>query len=203
MRNGFKFDGPLTDGVQYLSRQEESEARTAMMQEEEMRSKIADMELKKEDETLIEHIRTSVRSWQSLPKEQQQDFLNIPGEMPGIPSTLNRYQIRLTHQIVRNEYPGLKTTGMGHFVQVTNPTEDQQASAKLIIAQARENDIGKAVGFRWLMEALFGGNITNMPAELFVAGSPGVDMKNQSPKLFLSDLQERLRNKRRGLVGHN
>ena len=145
-RNGFKFELPIASGVQYLSRSEERTARQNMANEEEVRSKLADMDLKPEDNILIQHIRSSVRKWQLLPKEKQQEYINIPMDEQGVSQQLSRYQVRLTHQIVRNEYPNLKTIGMGHFVQVTNPTEEQQASQKLALAESREKDLAKAIG---------------------------------------------------------
>ena len=160
------------------------------------------MDLKPEDDTLILHIRSSVRKWQAEPKEKQEEYLNIPEEESGIPH-LSRYQVRLTHQIVRNDYPNLKTTGMGHFVQITNPTEQQQASQKLALVESREKDIARAVGFRWLIEGITGGNILNIPDEYIVAGLPTIQLKGRSPKEFLQTLQQKLKARPRILVGHN
>ncbi|RMD42250.1 hypothetical protein DV735_g2877, partial [Chaetothyriales sp. CBS 134920] len=205
-RNGFSFDRPISSGVQYLSRSEEHLARRNMISDEESRNKIGDMDLKPEDDALIQHIRSELRSWQAQGKKSQDGFVNIPAESPGtvgIPAKLNRYQVRLTHQIVRNEYPGLKTVGMGHFVQVTNPTKEQQASQKLAAVETRENEIAKAIGFRWLIEGIVGGSILGLPAEYVVAGLPRVKLKGQSPEEYLHKLQERLRSRPRVLVGHN
>ncbi len=173
-----------------------------MIQDDEFRSNLKDMVLKKDDDALINHIRSSVSEWQSRPKHEQEEYLNVPGEADGVPTVLNNYQMRLTHQIVRNEYPSLKTVGMKHFVQVTNPTEDQQASEKLVKAQEREKKIADAVGFRWLMEAIFAGNITGMPDSFIGYGLP-YDLKGVTPKEFLHQLQEKLRTRRRVIVGHN
>ena len=200
--HGFKFDLPITQGVQYLSRKEESEARANMIEGDESRSKIKDMVLKEEHDALINHIRSSVKQWQSQSKDQQEAYLNIPGEDEGVPTILNNYQMRLTHQIVRNEYPNLKTVGMKHFVQVTNPTEDQQESEKLVKAQEREKKIADAIGFRWLIEAIFAGNITGMPDSYIGYGLP-YDLNGLTPKEYMHQLQEKLRTRRRILVGHN
>ncbi|RMZ89603.1 hypothetical protein DV736_g3164, partial [Chaetothyriales sp. CBS 134916] len=206
-RNGFKFDEPINSGVPYLSRSEEQLARRNMISEEESHGKIGDMDLKAEDDVLVQHIRSELQRWQAQAKEGQEEFVNIPGsEGPGalgIPPKLNRYQVRLTHQIVRNEYPGLKTVGMGHFVQVTNPTEEQQASQKLAVAEARESEITKAIGLRWLIEGIAGGSILDLPGEYLVAGLSRVKRNDLSPRDYLHCLQEKLRSRRRILVGHN
>jgi poly(A)-specific ribonuclease len=174
-----------------------------MIQEEEARSRIADMELKPEDDALIHHIRSSVTQWQAQPKEQQEAYLNIPGEADGVPHALNGYQIRLTHQVVRKEYPNLKTVSMKHFVQITNPTAEQQASEKLLRTQQREKQIMEAVGFRWLMEAIFAGNISGLPNAYIVNGLSSRELNGKSPKEFIYTLQEKLRSRRRIMVGHN
>ena len=201
-RSGFKFDLPITQGVHYLSRKEEQEARTTITKHDEKQNEIEDMVLKPEDDALVNHIRSAVQQWQSQPVEHQEDYLNIPGEVEGVPSVLSKYQMRLTHQVVRKEYPKLKTAGMKHFIQVTNPNEEQQESEKLHKAQQRERRIADAVGFRWLMEAIFGGNITEMPDSYVGHGLPD-DLNGLTPDEFLDQLQDKLRKKRRILVGHN
>ena len=173
-----------------------------MIADDELRSNIRDMTLKKEDDALIHHIRSSVKEWQSQPKDQQEEYLNIPAEVDGVPTILNNYQMRLTHQIVRNEYPNLKTVGMKHFIQVTNPTVDQQASEKLVKTQEREKKLADAVGFRWLMEAIFAGNITGIPDSYIGYGLPD-NLKGLTAKEFTHQLQQKLRCRRRVVVGHN
>ena len=174
-----------------------------MVQEEESRSKMADMELKAEDNALVDHIRTAVSKWQAQPKHQQEEFLNIPVEGSNFPQTLNRYQVRLVHQIVRNEHANLKTQGLGHFVQITNPTAEQQTSSKQFATQQRENDIARAIGFRWVIEAMTGGNISGIPNDWLISGLAGVDVNDKSPHAFVTGLQEKLRSRRRVVVGHN
>lgn len=204
MRNNFDMLKPLTQGVHYLSRQEEDEMRKKMIEDEQLRSKIPDMKLQEDDSVLVEHIKKSVKDWQALPKDEQEPYLNIPAENAEepIPSTLTRYQVRLTHQTVRNEYPNLKTQGMGHFVQVTNPTSKQQANEKDIRAKNRELEIAKAVGFRWILEAIMGGDISNIPHYYVVAGHPPEEVPKDVDG-FLNELQTKLKSQVRAVVGHN
>lgn len=204
MRNGFSIDRPILEGVHYLSRQEESDVRRKLAEDDRTRSNVPDMTLKADDSVLVEHIKQSVKEWQSLPKEKQDEYLNIPAEnaKSPIPSVLNRYQVRLTHQTVRNEYPKLKTQGMGHFVQITNPTPEQQANEKEIREQMRERDIANAIGFRWIIEAIIGGDLSKMPHHYVQAGFPEGKAPKDIPG-FLEELQRKLKSQRRALVGHN
>jgi poly(A)-specific ribonuclease len=204
MRNGFSVDRPLTQGVHYLSRQEEQQVRQKLIEDDKARSNLPDMILKEDDSALVDHIKLLVNDWQSLPKEQQTQYLNIPAEdaKDHIPSVLNRYQVRLTHQTVRNEYPKLKTQGMGHFVQITNPTADQQANEKEMREQAREREIQNAIGFRWIIEAILGGDLSKMPHYYVQAAFPD----GKAPKdiqHFLDTLQRKAQSRIGALVGHN
>ncbi|EXJ61561.1 hypothetical protein A1O7_01989 [Cladophialophora yegresii CBS 114405] len=204
MRNGFDMDKPFTQGVHYLSRQEEAQVRSKLVEEEQVRSRIPDMQLKDDDSFLVDHIKKSVNDWQALPKEEQEPYLNIPAEdaKEPVPSTLNRYQVRLTHQTIRNEYPNLKTQGMGQFVQITNPTSEQQANEKEVREQRRELEIANAVGFRWVLEAIMGGDISKLPHHYVVAAHSPED-KPKDVQGFLDNLQKDLKGQTRALVGHN
>lgn len=204
MKNGFDINLPLTSGVHYLSRQEEDQVRRKMIEDDEVRSKIPDMVLKDEDTIVVDYIKKSINDWQALSKGKQEAYLNLPSEnvKDPIPSVFNRYQIRLTHQIVRSEYPGLKTHGMGHFVQITNPTDKQQANEKELKEQYRERDIANAVGFRWILEAIMGGDITKLPHYYVRSAFDDSDCPKDIDA-FLRGLQKKLRGQKRAIVGHN
>ncbi|KAK5197674.1 hypothetical protein LTR92_001916 [Exophiala xenobiotica] len=204
IRNGFNIERPFSDGVHYLSREEEQQVRQKLSEDDKVKSNLPDMILKDEDSVLVDHIKQSVNEWQSLPTEQQENYLNIPAEdaKDPIPSELSRYQVRLTHQIVRSEWPKLKTRGMGHFVQITKPTDEQQATYRDIRAQNREREIAHAVGFRWGIEAIMGGDISRLPHYYVEAAFP----EGQAPKDiqgFLNQLQQDLQRGTRAFVGHN
>lgn len=195
---------PFTQGVHYLSRQEEEQFRRKLIEQDQVRSNLPDMQPHDDDSFLIDHIKQSVKDWQALPKDDQESYLNIPAEdaKTPIPSTLTRYQVRLTHQTVRNEYPNLKTQGMGHFVQITNPTSEQQANQKDIREQGRELKIANAIGFRWVLEAIMGGDLSKLPHYYVVAGHPP-EKAPEDVQGFLSELQGKQKGQSRIVVGHN
>lgn len=204
MRNGFNMETPFTQGVHYLSRQEEQQVRDKLADDDKKRSKIPDMILKDDDIVLVDYIKKSINDWQATSKDDQESFLNIPAEgvKDPLPSTLNRYQIRLTHQVVRNEYPKLKTHSMGHFVQVTNPTAEQQANQEEIKLRNREREVGNAIGFRWILEAIIGGDISGLP-HYYVRSAFEEGEAPEDCDAFIRDLQAQLRNQTRAIVGHN
>lgn len=79
------------------------------------------------------------------------DFLNISTAS----QTLNGYQRRLVHQVVRSTFPNLTTLGKGTFVQVIK--QDPAADAlKRTERRARfDKDLQRAIGLRHLIDALF------------------------------------------------
>jgi len=202
-KNGFDFGRQMTHGVPYLSVQEEQRARDKMTAD----SRRDDMVLKEDDHILVRHIRDSIARWQAQPKERQEDYLNIPhGQPSGIPDELNGYQRRLVHQIVQNEFPAMKTQGMGHFIQITNPTSAQQASQKTLEAEYRERDLARAIGFRWIIDGIMGRDLSKLPDDYLLPALPRTvsAAEGEKPvKAFLGDLNSKLRSRRKVLVGHN
>jgi len=175
-----------------------------MIDDEEARSNLPDMILKDEEAVLVDYIKQSINDWLALPKDDQEGYLNLPGEgvKDPIASTFNRYQIRLVHQIVRNEYPKLKTQGMGHFVQVTKPSAEKQPNERELKAEARERDIANAVGFRWILEAIMGGDISRLPHS-YVRSAFNEGEEPKDCDAFIKNLQAQLRSQSRAIVGHN
>ena len=74
--------------------------------------------------------------------EKQKEYLNIPNNNAkhSLGDELNSYQRRLVHQVVQNEYPGLKTKGMGHFVAIENLSADKQVSMKQLEEESDANE---------------------------------------------------------------
>jgi poly(A)-specific ribonuclease len=213
VRNGFNFDRPYTYGVPYLSRKDEQDIRAAWLSRDLEKAALDDMPIKEDDTILIEHLRASIKRWQREPAVSRESYLNIPNTSEGgvqymaAPKTLNRYQIRLVHQIIRSEYPKLKTAGKGHFVQITPLDDTKEISEKLQQARNRDREISKAIEFRWLIEAICGGDISRMPSEYFTNALPSdvmsADDQEAARKRFIYDLQWKLKTRRRVLVGHN
>ena len=213
LRNGFHFDRPYTYGVPYLSRKDEVDINAAWIAIDKQKAALADMPIKGEDAVLVDYVRASIEKWQKQPPLTRESYLNIPDTSDGgvryaaASQILNRYQIRLVHQIVRNEYPVLKTTGKGHFIQITPFDDVRDMNERLQQARYRERDILRAIEFRWLIEAISGGDITRMPSEYFInALSSGVkptDGEDGALRKFVDGLQQRLNSRRRILIGHN
>lgn len=212
LKNKFRFDLPFSEGVTYLSRKEEAQIRTSWAARYAEKGAIEDMILKTDDKPLIDHIHISVKKWLSYPLVEREDYLNIPRTTPesprvrNIPNTLNRYQIRLTHQIIRRDYPNLKTLGRDGFVRVMVRNEREDVEEKLRQERYREQVVLRAIEFRWLIEALCGGNVSNIPEQCFLAALPSKlkPSNDEAPyRQLVENLQQKLSTRRRVLFGHN
>lgn len=168
-----------------------------MIANEQKRSQ-AQLKLKSEDLPLVELSHGLVRAWLAELDSERAQYLNIPDPDNKTITVLNGYQKRVVHQTVQNNYPLLRTQGMPHFVRVWMPSKEEQEEVK----NARKRVIARAVGFRWIMEAIFAGDLSGMPLD-YVYNNLHLIPANVEPQQFVSMLQEKLKMKRRVLVGHN
>ncbi|ERF71243.1 hypothetical protein EPUS_08161 [Endocarpon pusillum Z07020] len=212
LKNKFRFDLPFSEGIMYLSRKEERQIRASWAVRDAEREALEDMTLKADDKPLVDHIHLSVQKWLSQPLVDREDYLNIPHtteEKPRIkhiPAVLNRYQVRVTHQVIRKDYAHLKTLGRDGFVRITLRNEKEDAEQKLRQERYREQDVVQAIEFRWIIEALCGGDISKIPERCFLANilndkNPSND--DASRKQYIEELQRKLSTRRRVLFGHN
>lgn len=141
--------------------------------------------------------------------QKREDWLNIPpprtidvasGE---VPPGLSGIQRRLVHQLIHIEYPTLTSRGAPTFIQIQMRNEEfeqKSSEAKLIAKKQRIRD---HIGFRWVVEALVGGNLDGLGPEAF---GP-LRMKLKNPKFSVQQLSEQvkgqLKKNRPVLVGHN
>lgn len=103
--------------------------------------------------------------------------------------------------MVKNEYPSLKSRGMADCIQI-----EQRNGGAMHYSQRMEESrlrIRKHVGFRWIVEALVGGDLSDLEPSSFEpllgeARDPSIDAKVLMEQLF-----SRLKENRPILVGHN
>lgn len=122
--------------------------------------------------------------------------------MPG--KTLNNMQKWLIHQLVSAEYPGLTSRSKSSFVQIDkcDPERDKRIlEARLKHQRAR---VRQHVGFRWIAEALAGGDLTGLDPGVFNKKSTAnVIGQALSLQELPAKLQQRLKENRPVIVGHN
>ncbi|KAF4177482.1 hypothetical protein CNMCM8694_000231 [Aspergillus lentulus] len=215
LENKFSIDSILKQGVQYLSREEETQAIANAIERRDRVATHTSIDVKEtEHESLdfLKAVRRLVDDWLALGATRE-EYLNIPPptrlgvsqSSKPLPSALNRFQKRLVHQLIEVEYPSLVTISRPDFIQIINYNEERERSVReQRVTRVRERT-WKQTGFRWVAEALAGGDLTNLDSGYFIgimASSAAIE--SQYPLNEFSDkLKQRLKEHRPVLVGHN
>lgn len=122
-----------------------------------------------------------------------------------MPSGLNRFQKRLVHQLVEVEYPGYVTIGRPTFVQIVYYDEDRENAIRDKRVQRVRERVWNETGFRWIAEALAGGDLSNLSPGYFggIRANMGPVGQGETLKDFVDDFKKNLKAHRPVLVGHN
>jgi poly(A)-specific ribonuclease len=103
------------------------------------------------------------------------------------------------------EYPSLVTISKHDFIQIIDYDEERERSIREQRVTRVQERAWKQRGFRWVAEALAGGDLTNLDSGCFInimASSAAVG-PNYPLKEFSDKLKQRLKENRPVLVGHN
>ncbi|KAI9930470.1 hypothetical protein MW887_011224 [Aspergillus wentii] len=215
LANKFSMDSYYRNGVSYLSREEEDLAIAKAKERHDRTVVCSTLDVKETEHESIKFLKATRRlvdDWLARDKTRE-GYLNIPPpsraneshESKLFPATLNRFQKRLVHQLIEAEYPSLVTIGKPTFVQIINYNEEREKAIKEQQLKRTQERIWRQTGFRWIAEALAGGNLSNLDAGYFtgiLSSSIAVKSKH-SLREFSEKLKEALKSHRPVLVGHN
>ena len=134
---------------------------------------IADVQVKPtevESLTFLERVRGEIQAWVASSHPETAEYINISGGAQFIgpdgdlhpPPDLSRFEKRLVHQLVRAEFPELVTLSKRGFIQVIR--YDKEREDRLLEDRKKElkERISRQKGFRWIIEALHGGDISGI-----------------------------------------
>ncbi|KAF2400807.1 CAF1-domain-containing protein [Trichodelitschia bisporula] len=210
-RHGFEFDKCLEVGVSCLSREEKNQTRDlANTPPTRMDLKIAEDDY--DALTLVDHLRAKINEWIAKGVHDDSESLCISNlkdttaDSTGS-STLTTYHRALVHETVRNEYPTLKTGSENGAIFVKLKSNIEAESLDSLRVRQHSAEISKAVGFRWILEAMVGGDLSHMDIRQYAmetirAYEPGVDNVMTYLAATRKSL-DNLKNRRTVLVGHN
>ncbi|KAH7419618.1 ribonuclease H-like domain-containing protein [Cadophora sp. MPI-SDFR-AT-0126] len=203
-KNGFDFGKVFREGVPYLSRDEEDERRAEYLQRPKKNASIPDIVVGPEDLSTIEFsrlARKTIKDWVNDPKPDL-DFVNIGSDA----GALNGYQRRLIHQMVRNEFPTLRTfpRNDGYFMQIERLDVKKEEEFQKRKDARFDMLVAKQKGLRWIFEALSGGELSDIDPQWFHS-KIAEDSEEQWLKVQkeFAEVTEILRNKKHIIVGHN
>ncbi|KAJ5940307.1 hypothetical protein N7516_000475 [Penicillium verrucosum] len=211
LANHFSIDHMCTFGVRYLSRQEEKLAIERAAQKCQSRRPVQVADIKKDDHESLEFlkaVRVSVNEWLAQ-GENRREWLNIPPPssvqlFPGpVPTGLSNMQKWLVHHLISDEYPNLTSRGASTFVQIElrDPCNEQFTfETKLKVKKER---VRKHIGFRWIAEALVGGNLEDLEPDAFQPLMKLIEQPTFGIKQLSDKVKSRLKENRPVLVGHN
>lgn len=210
----FDMNRPFAMGVPYLSREESKIAREKYAKRQD-KSAVADIQIKPtETESLafLERVRGEIKAWNSSRRLDTPEYLNISpasNEFRGPDDRqeeLSRFEKRLVHQLVRAEFPELVTISRRGVIQIVRFNKEREDRLAADRKQRVEEQISRQKGFRWIIEALQGSNVSSFDlrecAKDPITGEPVfVDMDDYRAKW--NRAQALLRNNPRVIVGHN
>jgi poly(A)-specific ribonuclease len=145
----------------------------------------------------------------TLSQPKKQDYLNIAPEHfkvdPNSLRGLSKFQKLLVHQLVRAEFPSLRTISRDTFIQIIAFDKQREDANKQRQQKRLEEQISRQIGLRWVFEAMSGGDLSGMNPREFGRTLGGeakfVDMEAINKRF--ETVRERLQRKRTVLVGHN
>jgi len=111
--------------------------------------------------------------------------------------TISRFEKRLVHQLVRAEFPDAVAIGRQDCIRILPFDPVREADNARRIKNRVKEQILRQTGFRWIFEALIGGQINN--DLLYILGNEGFNDQRDRFDRALA----RLNRKRPVLVGHN
>ncbi|KAH8429420.1 CAF1 family ribonuclease [Aspergillus melleus] len=215
LQNQFSLNSLYNDGVRYLSREEEDIAMAKASARFNRTKSHAVMEVKETEHDSIEFVqavRKLVKDWLALGKDRE-SYLNIPppsrdtmdDDTKLMPSTLNNYRKRLVHQLIEVEYPSLVTISHPTFIQIIEYDEAREKAVREQRMKRTRERISQETGFRWVAEALAGGDLSRLDPYCFrstMSTSTAVNSQ-ASLKMFSEKMKQKLQTHRPVLVGHN
>ena len=213
LAHGFQMNLPFTHGVPYLSRDEARRAKE-IAKERLNRDQTGDIQLRETDVqslAFVERIRNQIQIWIRT-KKPSPDSLWITGIAPsgesdaGSDVELTRFEKRLVHQLVRAEFKEYTTISRQGGIKIirTDPVREQDfRNARM---KAVREQVNRQTGFRWIIEALAGGDLDKLDARHLAVnpqtGAPkAVDLNNIHSQLGRAN--DALSRRRPVLVGHN
>lgn len=197
---GFDLGAPFARGVQYLSREEAERAQRLAWERIDKQNPIEDLQLKDTDIDSLDFMRRcreAIIAWQRNTSISLEITSHTGIEDAPLTHTISRFEKRLVHQLVRAEFPEVVAVGRNDCIRILPFDPVREADNTRRIKNRVKEQIVRQTGFRWIFEALVGGEI-NSDLPHILRGNAGVDGKN---RLYRAVAQ--LKKRQPVLVGHN
>ncbi|KAI1374668.1 CAF1-domain-containing protein [Hypoxylon crocopeplum] len=207
-QHGFDFSRALDNGVFYLSREEQRRAEEFCLSAGFEDEHIDPLTLDAESQCFYQHAIKQVETF--VAAHFQPHKIIFIGNPYG--DKLNGLQVRLIHQIIREEYPTCVARKISSGIQSGRMSISPIKQATEIEAQSRQRanmtEVKRLVGLQIIFEALAGGSFAAGIKQDWVSFSTGIPKgarsMNQFNKTFdFQQCEANLKKNRPILVGHN
>jgi len=204
LQHNFDIGATFSKGVQYLSRQEAADAKRMAYHRLENKHVVQDVQLTDKDVQSLDFVRRAreaIDVWRANGVARSLDISTHTG-LTGPPSVpvISRFEKRLVHQLVRADYPELRTLGRNECIRIIRNDPDNEAEHVRRVKHRVKGQIAKQSGFRWIFEALAGGDLDSLDPFHggWVITADRTDVKDQFDRV-----RHRLKTHQPVLVGHN
>ncbi|KAF3044543.1 hypothetical protein E8E11_002706 [Didymella keratinophila] len=197
---GFDLGLPFAQGVQYLSREEAERAKKLAYDRIDKKNVIEDLQLKSTDiESLdfVRRCRDAITAWQKSTSTNLEITSSTGLPNASASCTISRFEKRLVHQLVRAEFPDAVAIGRNDCIRIMPFDAVREADNTRRIKTRVKEQIARQTGFRWIFEALVGGDINN--DLLYILRSNGPSEHRDR----FDRASARLKKHRPVIVGHN
>lgn len=211
LRHDYKMESPFTAGIPYLTRTETQSALETALSRWDAQV-IPDIAIKPDDTkalSFMKRVREEVDAWLAT-ESPKKGYVNITGlpvphariKFDVVP--LNRFEKRLAHQVIRAEYPSLQTSSRVDGIQIKPLNKDEQQRIQKSLHARLKGTISNQVGFRWLAEAMAGGDLSGLDLGMLCNVQDEVEpLSTEEFKSRIDTLFDSLRQSAKVLVGHN
>ncbi|KAF9691517.1 hypothetical protein EKO04_010230 [Ascochyta lentis] len=197
---GFDLGAPFAKGVQYLSREEAERAKRLAYDRIDKKNPISDLQLKDTDTESLDFVRRcrdAITAWQKTTSSSLEITSSTGSPKAASTFAISRFEKRLVHQLVRAEFPDAVAIGRNDCIRIMPFDAEREADNTRRIKSRVKEQIARQTGFRWIFEALVGGDIN--PDLLYIArSSAGADGRDRFDRALA-----RLKKRQPVLVGHN
>lgn len=119
-------------------------------------------------------------------------------------TSLNRFQKRLVHQLVETEFPSLTSIGCPDFIKIVKYDKEREDRIRRDKINRVEKRLLELRGFRWLIEALTGGDLSQLTPQVFQPLVGVVEEQENALAVYKRTVNGlKSKNGRIPLVGHN
>jgi poly(A)-specific ribonuclease len=214
LRNNFSFDLPFRHGVQYLSRDEETEAMRKATERLD-RARYEDIQLTEKDTEALEFmtkVRGEIDDWLRSKAGPRTNVIasrtKASRDVPVDKGDLTAFERRLVHQLVRAEYPQLISVARPNAVGIFHFDKERDALQKQRQKERSVKKIKAHVGFRWIVEALVSGELNEVDIKSALTSdlsgtNVDYDSSMGDDTFRISRVAALLAKRRPVIVGHN